>query len=63
VTLLRQIEVGSPTARPHRKPGNEAEIMVQAYYRWRKEHGGLKLEQAKRMKEHVAEAPGGRAVA
>jgi hypothetical protein len=24
---------------------------VQTYYRWRKEYGGLKLEQAKRMKE------------
>jgi putative transposase len=24
---------------------------VQTYYRWRKECGGLKLEQAKRMKE------------
>jgi putative transposase len=27
------------------------EITVQTYYRWRKEYGGLKLEQAKRMKE------------
>ena len=24
---------------------------VQTYYRWRKEYGGLKVEQAKRMKE------------
>jgi putative transposase len=29
----------------------EAEITVQTYYRWRKEFGGLKLDQAKRLKE------------
>ena len=29
----------------------EAEITQQTYYRWRKEYGGLKLDQAKRLKE------------
>jgi transposase-like protein len=29
----------------------EAEITVQTYDRWRREYGGLKLEQAKRLKE------------
>jgi hypothetical protein len=29
----------------------EAEITAQTYYRWRKEYGGLKLDQAKRLKE------------
>jgi putative transposase len=29
----------------------EAEITVQTFYRWRKEYGGLKMDQAKRMKE------------
>jgi putative transposase len=29
----------------------EAEITQQTYYRWRKEFGGLKLDQAKRMQE------------
>ena len=29
----------------------EAGIIVQTDYRWRKEHGGLKVEQAKRMKK------------
>ena len=29
----------------------EAGIHAQTYYRWRKEYGGLKVEQAKRMKE------------
>ena len=29
----------------------EAGIHTQTYYRWRKEYGGLKLDQAKRLKE------------
>jgi hypothetical protein len=29
----------------------EAEITMQTFYRWRKEYGGLKLEQAKRLKD------------
>ena len=29
----------------------EAGISEQSYYRWRKEYGGLQLEQAKRMKD------------
>ncbi|MGB8725939.1 MAG: IS3 family transposase, partial [Candidatus Sulfotelmatobacter sp.] len=29
----------------------EAEITIQTFYRWRKEYGGLKMDQAKRMKE------------
>jgi putative transposase len=51
VTLLRQIEVGIANGKPTPQACNEAEITVQTYYRWRKEYGGLKLEQAKRMKE------------
>ena len=33
----------------------EAEITVETYYRWRKEYGGLKPDQAKRLKELVRE--------
>jgi hypothetical protein len=51
VTLLRQIEVGIANGKPTPQACNEAAITVQAYHRWRKEYGGLKLEQAKRMKE------------
>ena len=29
----------------------EAELTEQSYYRWRKEYGGLEIEQAKRFKE------------
>ena len=51
VTLLRQIEVGIANGKTTPQVCKEAEITVQTYYRWRKEYGGLKVEQAKRMKE------------
>jgi putative transposase len=49
VVVLRQIEVlmsqGAPVA------CWEDGISQQSYYRWRKEYGGLELDQAKRMKD------------
>ena len=29
----------------------EAEVSEQSYYRWRKEYGGLQVDQARRLKE------------
>jgi len=55
VNLLRQIEVGVANGKPTPQACKEAEITVQTYYRWRKEYGGLKLDQAKRLKELVKE--------
>ncbi len=55
VTLLRQIEVGIANGKPTPQACKEAEITIQTYYRWRKEYGGLKLDQAKRLKELVQE--------
>ena len=57
VTLLRQIEVGIGNGKTTPQACNEAAITVQTYYRWRKEYGGLKLEQAKRMKDLEREMP------
>jgi transposase-like protein len=51
VTLLRQIEVGIANGKTTPQARKEAEITLQSYYRWRREYGGLKLDQAKRMKE------------
>jgi putative transposase len=51
VTLLRQIEVAVANGKPTPQACKEAEITQQTYYRWRKEYGGLKLDQAKRLKE------------
>ncbi|MGA9570798.1 MAG: IS3 family transposase [Candidatus Acidiferrales bacterium] len=50
VALLRQIEVEMANGKTTPQACKEAEITVQTFYRWRKEFGGLKLDQAKRMK-------------
>ena len=55
MNLLRQIEVGIANGKPTSQACKQAEITVQTYYRWRKEYGGLKLDQAKRLKELVRE--------
>jgi len=51
VTLLRQVQVGLANGKTTPQACKEAEITAQTYYRWRKEFGGLKLDQAKRLKE------------
>jgi putative transposase len=51
VNLLRQIEVEIANGKTTPQACKEAEVTQQTYYRWRKEYGGLKLDQAKRLKE------------
>jgi putative transposase len=55
VTLLRQIEVGIANGKTTPQACKEVEITIQTYYRRRKEYGGLKLDQAKRLKERERE--------
>ena len=51
VNILRQIEVEIANGKTAPQACRDAQITVQTYYRWRKEFGGLKLGQAKRLKE------------
>jgi putative transposase len=51
VTMLRQIEVSIANGKTTPQACKEAEITIQTFYRWRKEYGGLKMDQAKRLKE------------
>ena len=51
VTKLRQIDVLVAQGRTIGQACKEAELTEQSYYRWRKEYGGLKMDQARRMKE------------
>jgi hypothetical protein len=51
VAVLRQIEVEMANGKTTPPACREAEITIQTYYRWWKEYGGLKLDQAKRLKE------------
>jgi putative transposase len=55
VNLLRQIEVAVANGKTTSVACKEAEITVQTYYRWRKEYGGLKVDQARRLKELESE--------
>jgi len=55
IEVLRRVEVlvsqGSTVAEACRK----AELTEHTYYRWRKRYGGLRLDQAKRLKELESE--------
>ncbi len=51
VAKLRQIEVLISAGKAAALACKEANISEQTYYRWRKEYGGLELDQAKRMKD------------
>ncbi len=51
VVMLRQIEVQLAQGKSLALACKEAGISEQSYYRWRKEYGGVAIEQAKRLKE------------
>ncbi|WP_246410343.1 IS3 family transposase [Granulicella aggregans] len=51
VNLLRQIEVAVANGKTTALACKEAGIVEQTYFRWRKEYGGLQVDQAKRLKE------------
>jgi transposase-like protein len=51
VSLLRQIEVAVANGKTTPIACRENGITEQTYYRWRKEYGGLQVDQAKRLKE------------
>ena len=51
VNLLRQVEVAVANGKTTPQACKEAGIVEQTYYRWRKEYGGLKVDQAKRLKD------------
>jgi len=48
---LRQVEVGVANGKTSPLACKEVEIVEQTYYRWRKEYGGPKVDQARRLKE------------
>jgi putative transposase len=50
VKLLRQIEVAVADVKTTPQACTEAGIAEQTYFRWRKEYGGLRVDQAPRLK-------------
>ncbi|KAB7783540.1 Transposase protein A [Methylorubrum populi] len=51
VLKLRQIEVQTAQGKSLAVACKEAEISEQSYYRWRREYGGLQVDQARKMKD------------
>ena len=51
MTKLRQIEVLQGQGKTFAMACKEAGTTEQNYYRWRKEYGGLGVDQAKRLKQ------------
>jgi len=51
VSLLRQLEVAVANGKTTPVACRESGITEQTYYRWRKEYGGLQVDQARRLKE------------
>ena len=51
INKLREAEVGLASGRGVVEMCRALGVTEQTYYRWRNEYGGLKLDQAKRMKE------------
>ena len=51
ITALREAEVGLARGKSVKLMSRELGITEQAYYRWRREYGGMKVSQARRLKE------------
>ena len=51
INKLREAEVGLAKGRALAEVCKQIAVSEQTYYRWRREYGGLKVTQAKRLKE------------
>jgi transposase-like protein len=51
IPLLRQIEVETANGKNVAEVCRGAGITDQTYYRWKKQYGGMRIDEAKRMKE------------
>ena len=51
INALRKAEVGIANGKGTREVCRELGVSEQTYYRWRREYGGMKASQAKRLKE------------
>ena len=51
ITMLREAEVLLNQSNPVAEVCRNLGVSEQTYYRWRKEYGGMRVDQAKRLKE------------
>ena len=50
INMLREAEVRLSTGKSAAEVCRELNISEQTYYRWRKEYGGMRVDQAKKLK-------------
>jgi putative transposase len=51
ITMLREAELLSNQGKSIKDISRELGITEQTYYRWRRDYGGMRMDQAKRLKE------------
>ena len=51
IHMVREAEVGLSQGKTVSQVCKQLEVTEQTYYRWRKEYGGLRIDQAKRLRE------------
>jgi len=51
ISKLRQVEVGQAQGATIPQAVKQIGVTEQTFYRWRKEYGGMRLDQAKRLKQ------------
>jgi putative transposase len=51
IPKLREVEVGAGRGKTVLKAVKKIGVTKQSYYRWKKKFGGLRIDQAKRLKE------------
>ena len=51
ISMLREAEVGLPQGKTVGQVCRSLGVSEQSYYRWRREYGGLRVDQAKRLKD------------
>lgn len=51
ITMLREAELLANQGKSIKEISRDLGITEQTYYRWRKDYGGMRMDQAKRLKE------------
>ena len=55
IRLLKQVDVLTAQGKPIEKICRELGVSDATYYKWRKEYGGMQVDQARRLKDLEAE--------
>jgi len=51
ISILRQVEVEQSKGKTVEEACREAQVAPHTYYQWRKKYGGMKVDEARRLKD------------